>query len=186
MVIVAVRVVQCGGHPSCYCDWCMGSLCVLLSYLSEGSAVHCAACLHHHACGCPPNEVIGCERDGDLCLKEGGWSKVGGVEGMGLGWGLGLATRAPSWIAYIWDTTVTWLVTQNSISQTWDFCCAHCWSAVNVWKFLFAVLSWYVKDRVCFRVKCLRCEVTDKNKSIVITVYCWSCLSERHIWNVES
>lgn len=35
--------------------------------LSENSAVRCGACLRHHACGCPPSEAIGCERDGDLC-----------------------------------------------------------------------------------------------------------------------
>lgn len=35
--------------------------------LSEGSVVHCGACLRHHACGCPPSEAIGCERDVDLC-----------------------------------------------------------------------------------------------------------------------
>lgn len=53
----------------------MGSLCVPLSYLSEDSAVHCGACLHHRACGCPPSEAIGCERGGGLCLK---WGKAGG------------------------------------------------------------------------------------------------------------
>lgn len=47
----------------------MGSLCVPLSYLSEDSAVQCGACLHRHACGCPPSEAIGCERSGGLCLK---------------------------------------------------------------------------------------------------------------------
>lgn len=66
-----VFCVICCYHPSCRSDWCMGSLCVPLSYLSENSAVHCGACLHHHACGCPPSEAIGCERDGDLCLKGG-------------------------------------------------------------------------------------------------------------------
>lgn len=68
---------KCGDHPSCHSDWCMGSLCVPLSYLSESSAVHCGACLLHHACGCPLSEAIGCERRGDLCLK-GGWGKAGG------------------------------------------------------------------------------------------------------------
>lgn len=38
-----------------------------LRALSENSAVRCGACLRHHACGCPPSEAIGCERDGDLC-----------------------------------------------------------------------------------------------------------------------
>lgn len=61
----------------------MGSLCVPLSYLSEGSAVHCGACLRHHACGCPPSEAIGCERDGDLCLK-GGEARPEGEEGAGV------------------------------------------------------------------------------------------------------
>lgn len=61
----------------------MGSLCVPLSYLSEGSAVHCGACLRHHACGCPPSEAIGCERDGDLCLKEGE-ARPEGEEGAGV------------------------------------------------------------------------------------------------------
>lgn len=61
----------------------MGSLCVPLSYLSEGSAVHCGACLRHHACGCPLSEAIGCERDGDLCLKEGE-ARPEGEEGAGV------------------------------------------------------------------------------------------------------
>lgn len=107
-LISGPRVVfcVCVGHPSCHCDWCMGSLCVPLSYLSEGSAVHFGACLRHHACGCPPSEAIGCERDGGLCLK-GSEARPGGRRGAELD--------------HIWDTTVTWLVTQNSISQTWDF-----------------------------------------------------------------
>lgn len=74
---------QCGGHPSCDSDWCMGSLCVALSYLFVGSAVHCGSCLHHPACGCPPSGVTGCERGGDLCLK-GRWGKAGGEGGAGV------------------------------------------------------------------------------------------------------
>lgn len=73
---------KCVGHPSCHSDWCMGFLCVPLSYLSEDSAVHCGACLRHHACGCPLSEAIGCERDGDLCLK--GVRQGRGEEGAGV------------------------------------------------------------------------------------------------------
>lgn len=64
----------------------MGSLCVPLSYLSEDSAVHRGACPHHHACGRPPSEAIGCGTGGDLCLEgdearpEGG----GGVSDLSL------------------------------------------------------------------------------------------------------
>ena len=73
----------------------MGSLCVLLSYLSEGSAVHCGACLRRHACGCPRSEAIGCERDGDLCLngvrqgRGGGWGW-----GVGGGWGVRVSNQS--------------------------------------------------------------------------------------------
>lgn len=130
---------KCGEHPSCHSDWCMGSLCVPLSYLSESSAVHCGACLLHRACGCPPSEAIGCERGGDLCLKGG---EARPEEGGG-GGGSGVSNQRLQWMVYNWDTTVTWLVTQSSISQTWDFVlCGMCWwwCAVNVCSANFQLL----------------------------------------------
>lgn len=90
---------KCGDHPSCHSDWCMGSLCVPLSYLSESSAVHCGACLLHLACGCPLSEAIGCERGGDLCLKGG---EARPEEGGG-GGGLVLATEGVN----VWSITGT-------------------------------------------------------------------------------
>lgn len=80
VISLLLSVLSKCGHPSCHSDWCMGSLCVSLSYLSGGSAVRCGSCLHHHVCGCPLSVVIGCERVGVLCLK-GGEARPEGEEG---------------------------------------------------------------------------------------------------------
>lgn len=75
-----------------------------------------------------------------------------------------LATRGPSSVAYIWDTTVTWLVTQNSISQTWEFvvlsvlmCCKCTWCAFGIcscWVCMFvkSSTSIYSDDNLVFEL----------------------------------
>lgn len=134
----------------------MGSLCVPLSYLSGGSAVQCGACLRHHVCGCPPSEAIGCERDAGFCLK-------GVRQGRGGG---GISNQSSFSIAYIWDTTVTLLVTQISISQTWDFLCAG------------LILCFYLLYNNIYLSLQMPPMASKSKNTTIPSICCLSCLSE--------